>query len=571
MKKVYAAFGFGFFGFLVIIYADNRETFQRATTRAADATVAWWTAFLWSLLAVAVLVVIGLLVIAYKRNYHADRNRIIDGNAALREYRVGRVWWNPWSGTRALFDPNLMESSVAYITDQGIVEGPPIREPVRIETQRTRHIQAMYPGDAVLASSRAPIMQPKPASMRSIAAKPAKPSAPLALPAPEPVTSVTPPRLALVDALKQSTADRWIVGQAEDGKLAAFNPRAHAHAAIVGSTGTGKTTSVGYALVLQAIRQQYHTIILDPDGGADWSRFRSHCEWHEADRTTFPGQVEAIHRLFESRADDANVQPVFVVLEEYGDLIRQLRVTSKADADGVDVMLDTLLRRGRKRGVHLCFIDQYPEHWSQQVIGGTKFRAVFQLGPNQGAKLEEYKAAQLPDVGTFLVREQRYLSWDAAASASTALSYVPVGNVPRIIDGAPVRSFGAAGEGGSTSGSEPTEPPPNRTTEPEETDAQRCAKAMIDADPATRQVDLVNALEISKVYASELWHRYHPAGKNYQADDDAPADESPTPTDAMGRPQTVIDASDPANAALLAEIRQAIEGGKASVAGRKAA
>ena len=106
----------------------------------------------------------------------------------------------------------------------------------------------------------------------------------------------------------------------------------------------------------------------------------------------------------------------------------------------------------------------------------------------------------------------------------------------------------------------PTELAPNRSTEPEETDAQRRAKAMIAADANTRQVDLVNELGVSKAYASELWHTFHAAGKLYK----------PTPpTDAFGREQITINVDDPEQAETLAAIRQAIESGAATVKGKR--
>ncbi|GIV82684.1 MAG: hypothetical protein KatS3mg051_2038 [Anaerolineae bacterium] len=102
---------------------------------------------------------------------------------------------------------------------------------------------------------------------------------------------------------------------------------------------------------------------------------------------------------------------VLVVIEEYGDLIQRVRMAHGRAAGHVDDMLDVILRGGRKLSMSLLFVDQYPEHWSQQVIAGTKWRAVYQLGPGQGAKLEEYHAARLPGRGVFLHRERQYRSW----------------------------------------------------------------------------------------------------------------------------------------------------------------
>ncbi len=556
-----------------IIYIDNRQTIQHATARAADATVVAWQALLW--LVLAIIAALGLVAVAigisiYRQRVDMyDSNRARDGSYPLREYKLRRRF-GLFGGVTMLVDPNNMESAAALIGDHGYREAEAVREPVRLAIQATRTAQALTPGDTAISSPNGSMYRPASSkavnelARRAITvdAKPVTPATPLpALPAP--VTPVTP-RLDLLGAVTQSTPDAWIVGQAETGALAMFNPRAHAHAAIVGATGTGKTTSVGYALVLQAMRQRYHCIILDPDGGSDWSRFAHHCEWHEADRTTFGDQVGALHRLFESRIDGASVQPTFVVLEEYGDLIRQLRSVSRTDADAVDGMLDTLLRRGRKRGIHLCFIDQYPEHWSQQIIGGTKFRSVFQLGPNQGAKLEEYKAAQLPDRGVFLVRGEQFRSWDASTEIADFLRHASPTTGPRIIDGTgtvvSVRPSGTAQGGGSTSGS--GQPDTLADTEPDTpTDAQQRIMAYYAANPTAGVREAARVLGLSKTYVSDV--------RRAMIENEPPALLPPTTLDISGRPQTVIDAADPANAAALAEIRAAIEAGQANIKPRR--
>ncbi|GIV81743.1 MAG: hypothetical protein KatS3mg051_1097 [Anaerolineae bacterium] len=232
--------------------------------------------------------------------------------------------------------------------------------------------------------------------------------------------------LSLQEALAQSEQQSWLVGQdPESGALATFNPALHAHAAIVGATGTGKTTGAAFALAVQALMHGWHVIILDPDGGADWREFAPVAEWYETDHRTFPDQVRELYRLFEERRallrehDVANLAMlnghapprVLVVIEEYGDLIQRVRMAHGRTAGHVDAMLDIILRGGRKLAMATLFVDQYPEHWSQQVIAGTKWRAVYQLGPGQGAKLEEYHAARLPGRGVFLHRERQYRSW----------------------------------------------------------------------------------------------------------------------------------------------------------------
>lgn len=491
-----------------------------------------------SVLAGTGLIVLAYLAILKWRQQDERRRRAVDGSFPLMEVRDG-------AGGKIYVDLNKSTSGVLWVNPRhGVREwesplGPDRQLAFAQAVQATRSLAALTPGDQALIATGGMGFGSRPGIANAATGKflaggfdpqPKHPPA-LALPAPAPQPPVA--RLSLADALAQSTGSRWVVGQSDSGDLAAFEPARHAHGGIVGSTGTGKTTSVGFGMALAAIRAGWHVVIIDPDGGTNWQPFAAYAEWHEADRASFPGQVESIHRLYEHRATaSGNPRPVIVFLEEYGDLIRQLRTASRSDADHVDGMLDSILQRGRKRRVHLALIDQYPEHWSQAVIGGTKFRAVFQLGPNQGAKMEEYKAGQLADVGRFLVRGVEYSSFDASAAVSGILRQLPAPASQRrvitparptrpaqTIDGSLVGS-----PGGSFAGSErfaqevaPPSPAPPEPTEPTgPTDYQRAAAAYVEAFPTCTQTDLRHALGIAKGYAHELWHTYHPKGNKYQ-------------------------------------------------------
>lgn len=393
--------------------------------------------FLWtlgSLTVLALAVAAGLVI--YKVQHRSRRQ--VDGAYALQRVRLGH-------GRVAIVDPNAM-TSFGYVIDKRtgqIAELEPaagwqIQATIRALVEKTRQAQAIYPGDYSRtdkygAFAKAPSVTA--GAMRIIGQqdKPPKIVDPDGWD-----DEPTPPVKLLagpVDALATADKARWTVGQADDGALCQFDPTVHAHAAVVGNTGTGKTTSVAALLAAQAVRNQHHTVILDPDGGADWSPFASVAEHHITDRTIFADQIAAIYRLFERRADGTDKRPIFVVLEEYGDIINQLRMVSRRDADHVDAMLDTILRRGRKRRIHLCFVDQYPEHWSPQIISGTKFQAVFQLGPNQGAKMQQYKAHELPDRGAFLHRGRTYHTWHAAAQLPQLLAGIQPNPRRLIVDG----------------------------------------------------------------------------------------------------------------------------------------
>ena len=216
--------------------------------------------------------------------------------------------------------------------------------------------------------------------------------------------------------------------------MAIFNPALHGHGGIVGSTGTGKTTGAAFTMTAAAVKAGYHVILLDPDGGQDWGVFRQHTEWMETDRDMLPDQIMALNNEYLRRADGGRYTPLLVVIEEYGDLIKQLRSLHRQEAENVDTVIDAILRRGRRRGVHVLLVDQYPEYWSQQVIAGVKWRAVHRLGPNQGAKLEEYNVSKLPNRGAFRHDGQQYEAWHAAPAMRQLLATMPAQTFTPIVD-----------------------------------------------------------------------------------------------------------------------------------------
>ena len=414
-----------FFGFLTVLIVLLGAFRPDQLDNALNWLGFFAVLFLWtlgSLIVLALAVFAGLLI--FKANHRSRRQ--VDGAYALQRIRLG------W-GRYAVVDPNALVGA-GYIVDRNVGQieemtpaaGWQVQATIRAMVESTRKAQAMYPGDFARMDKNGAFSKPPSVTAGALKAlqNDKQPKTIDVVPngwddAPPPA-----PRLLTGPVEATSTGDKahWTVGQADDGTLCQFDPSIHAHAAVVGNTGTGKTTSVAALLATQAVRAGYHTVILDPDGGEDWSPFAQVAEHCETDRTTFADQVRTVYRLFERRADGADRKiPVFVVIEEYGDIISQLRTVSRGDADHVDTMLDTMLRRGRKRRIHLCFVDQYPEKWSPQVISGAKFQTVFQLGPNQGAKMQQYKAHELPDRGAFLHRGQIYRTWHAAAEMPALL------------------------------------------------------------------------------------------------------------------------------------------------------
>lgn len=455
--------GIAFVAAVLLIVAWTMATIQPMIPDMVQGAVDTIALIVRACVGTVLLVIIAAAVwFLLRQQYERDRQR--DGAFAMREYHT-----EPWTvrllntlrgkpSPRVILDANAMMTHAAMIYQGVHLAEPPAgwdrQLAYQSDIERTRRVQAAIAGDAVLGNPLVSLQRgiggvANAATGRMIAGaydKPVKPvtieqpSAPQ-LPAPAPVS------VSLGDAMSRTESQAWPLGFAEDGTLATFNPLWHSHAAIVGSPGTGKTTSAGYLLAAHALRQGWHVVILDADNGVAWSPFVQWAEHAETDTDAFPTQLAALRAELDRRmtlmreagaTDIGNVSGVrrmLVVMEEYGDLIATLRIRSRTTADAIDTELDTLLRRGRKAGMHFALIDQYPENWSNQIIAGTKFRAVFQLGPNQGAKVQEYKANELPPRGVFLWQGKRYTAWHAQPPLRQLLAEVPALDVrARVLD-----------------------------------------------------------------------------------------------------------------------------------------
>lgn len=108
---------------------------------------------------------------------------------------------------------------------------------------------------------------------------------------PRPTSTSRPPRPAYSRSTTPCAAPHPIAcwpARMTPASWPIFNPQLHGHGAIVGSTGTGKTTSAAFTVATAALAAGYGLVILDPEGGADWAAFGARADLHEADRETFP-------------------------------------------------------------------------------------------------------------------------------------------------------------------------------------------------------------------------------------------------------------------------------------------
>jgi len=319
----------------------------------------WFTVLLWGLQGLALLSIFAVAGILVYKLYLRNMTQK-DGSYPIQRIRLGQ-------GRTALVSPDnlvgpgiIIDRRAGTITEMEPAAGWGTQAGVRALVEGKRTAQAIWQGDDARRNRWGATS--KPPSFTAGAAKlfggmgkaQAWDDAPqLPQQEPEGVRMLPGP----VDAIRQGDMQTWIVGQSPvDGKLISFNPALHAHAGVIGNTGTGKTTSVGYLLVAQALRHGCHVVILDPDGGQDWSRFAGVAEWHDVDRETFRDRVAAIYEEYQSREIGSKEQRIVVVLEEYGSIIKQLRTVDRGAAAEADMMLDELLRQGRKRNITLIFI-----------------------------------------------------------------------------------------------------------------------------------------------------------------------------------------------------------------------
>ncbi len=320
--------------------------------------------------------------------------------------------------------------------------------------------------------------------------------------------------LTLKQAVERSTPEAWIIGQnQETGKLAYFKPNEAIHLAILGATGTGKTESTGMLIVGYALKNGYRVSILDGKGGADWSKFSRWCEYQDTDNTNFVGALESIREEYERRAELVSFenapkpQPMLVLIEEYGDINDSLMGEVKERAN---VILDTLIRKARHTGIHLCFIDQYPEKWNQQLLQNTKNKVVYWL--NDGAIVKEYKVHTLAENGEFFLKGEKYKAWHVKPMVKAFLS-----DVPAIEAKSFTPSFSKPFNEPFNRSTTPVDPPPpeqsERVNAGDPTDLEALVWQWRAEHPEGTQAELRRdfqrrRIEISKGHVFNCWHSW---------------------------------------------------------------
>jgi len=398
---------------------------------------------------VLVLGVVGALLIggiwAWSKWQEDARQR--DGSHRLRKYRVRDAVTGDL--VTVLVNPDLMVTPALAVSGRGVHElgnlPTKVYETQAKERARVSAMQALAPGDKAIMSSNGSMYRP--AGLLSGAGRmwngkdkqvteqrEEKPDPQLAPP--------STPMLPLMDALRHSTPDRFVLGYNQEmQKPAVWSPREHLNLGVFGVSGTGKTKSTGFQVMLMAAKHGYHVICLDPKGGADFGPFAPHVEWQPSDAYTFPDQLNAIYDVHEARhriMKDRNVgewhmlgsqagPDIVLVLEEFGTMREEIasRKGGGKTLASVDHTVEMIFRLARMTGIHVVILDQAPEKLDPVVLGGCKLRLAYQLESSQASRLKEYEADTLPASGAFMVHRKPYQSWLVATELPRLLRSVP--------------------------------------------------------------------------------------------------------------------------------------------------
>ncbi len=358
--------------------------------------------------------------------------------------------------------------------------------------------------------------------------------------------------MTLKDALTHAQTEGEIVlGQDHDNgnRPAIWRPSAVPHFAIWGSSQQSKSEGLGYTIALGLIAAGYHLVVLDVEEEAQWAELSSHVEYHATDATLFSGQVEALAAEWRRRGDvlqrygspnwsslpaQAGERRMAVVVEEYS-YIRAAAADFGNLADQDRAMSD-MATKGGKRGMHMVILDQHYKgmhgKWPAPVLNNVAARASFRQ-PVEDNTLVGYHGLAKLERGVFAYNGERFTSYHARPHARTLLATIPALDLRPVVR--PVRPFVPGWEAPPL---EVDPPSPSRTGEPNgpaeptpvvdvESDLQKAARAWIterlaQGETAT-QVEMRKALaphnggeEVSKGWAWDLWHTYHPEGTKYQ-------------------------------------------------------
>lgn len=569
MKTFVSILATGIVACLLIITTANLDGISNGLLVAGQMFLDWLRLVLYIALAIAMAVAGVVLWLVFDKR--KDRRlRQSDGSFRLQEFRR--------NGMTVIVDPNKMIGSGGVFHQEigwrefEAAAGWDRATIVAQAVQVTRTAEALAPGDDAISSNNGSMYRPG-GAVRGDALRLPKTIDQQDRPATPNLPRLTGPAPTFQDAVNTAQGDKLVLGH-NSSKLCTLDLDSAVHVAVLGATGTGKTASVGMMAVLQAMRNGYHVIILDPKGGMDWRPFNGAAEWHATDYENYPDQIARIHAEHERRmgiAQRANrpsvrgiqdVPPVLVVIEEIGGLRNDMKLAGMTnELKRSDLLLDQLLRLSRASDMHLLLIDQYPEHWSGQMMANTKAKILFKLA--EGNKVGDYDVIKLPERGAFRYNREEFATWHVAPLAPKLLAAAPPAS-RLILDAVPVvkvddqRSLDRSLEG-SFAVRSPVRPEvdthPHQVANATNDEVRLAIWAYLDEHPEASQAEIRRELSTSKGHTNLCWHEWRNARHEVHA----------TVPDAIHGQRQVVDLSNPAHAAEIDRIREEIARGHVQV------
>jgi hypothetical protein len=431
-----------------------------------------WTGFYRGLMAaiiVGLFVTIGVLSWKQYDQRKESWARAVDGSFVLSTFKnaQGQIW---------TVDPNkqtfgaigFSKSSGELITDAALVGAD--RQLSYVQAiQRTRTAQATAISE-IRTSAQAKYASgyydrpQQPAEYRAIEDEP------------EQLTVAPWQPLTLADAFAQSTADRWLLGQNEQGACE-FNIGSIVHAAILGSSNSGKSSSTGLLMAANARRQGMNVIALDAANGIDWNPYSDTFEVYETDHRVIGDQLNQIIKIHEGRKKacvlggvktiyqlDYTLPPMLIVMEEFGRLLQSFKNVDPDNYENIVVALTVLMSDSRKSGISFLFIDQGMQVWDKRFKTNIRDYIAYKMNARQGSAFDAYDLHKLKPQGQFWRGGEIYDAWHTAPQFNILQKELQPQRVKLLTDSQAVTTVTDNRDGGYLNGKNTVYTPPITVT-----------------------------------------------------------------------------------------------------------
>jgi hypothetical protein len=348
-----------------------------------------------------------------------SKNRMVDGAYPLSTYKNAQgQQWNVDINKSQFGAIGFDKSSGQLITDAALV-GPDRQLTYVQSVQRTRTAQAtdltsIRTSAAAKAYSGYYDRPQRPEEYRVVEDEP------------EQLTVAPWQPLTLADAFAQSTADRWLLGQNDTGACE-FNIGSIVHAAILGSSNSGKSSSTGLLMAANARRQGMNVIALDAANGIDWNPYSDTFEVYETDHRVIGDQLNQIIKIHDRRKKacalagvktiyqlDYQMPSMLVIMEEFGRLMQSFKNVDPDNYENIVVALTVLMSDSRKSGISFLFIDQGMQVWDKRFKTNIRDYIAYKMNARQGSAFDAYDLHKLKPQGQFWRGGEIYDAWHTA-------------------------------------------------------------------------------------------------------------------------------------------------------------